>query len=395
MANVKALQKRIKRRLIGREHTFFAVTLPGLESLCRQELAALPLDNQKLQIEKGGVLFQARLHDAYAANLHLRTASRILMRIGQFRAANFRQLEKQLRAFPWELFLFQQQPFDLNVTSRRSRLIHTAAIAQRFEQAITARLSTQPGLPVPANTRPSALKIAVRCVADLFTLSLDSSGDPLYKRGLKTYGGMAPLRETFAAAMLAMAGFSRHSILAGPMCGSGTFTLEAALVASRIPPGWYRDFAFMDWPCYRPGRWKYLRKLAGSRIDIPQAPGIFASDHDPLAVASLQTALIRIDLDPAVHLQTGDFFTVAPPHDGAVPGVVVLNPPYGLRLKIKDSLERQYSRIGSRLTDTYPGWNLAMILPRKDLGDQLPFRISTLPFQHSGLHLTLATGKIE
>jgi len=395
MANPTALLKRIKRRIVGRDHTFFAVTLPGLESLCRDELAALPLDSQRLQIEKGGVLFQARLHDAYAANLHLRTAARILMRIGQFRAANFRQLEKELRAFPWELYLFQQQPFDVKVTSRRSRLIHTAAIVQRFEQAIKARLTAQPGLPAPGTAPPPALQIAVRCVSDRFTLSLDSSGDPLYKRGLKTHGGTAPLRETCAAAMLTLAGFSRHSILADPMCGSGTFTLEAALVASRIPPGWYRNFAFMAWPCFRPGRWKHLRKLAGARIHIPPAPRVFAADHDPQAVARLQTAITKIDLEPAVHLQTGDFFTLLPPRHATVPGSVVLNPPYGRRLKTADSLERQYSEIGSRLMDVYPGWNLAMILPRKDLHNQLPFKVTTLPFQHGGLHLTLATGKIE
>jgi len=298
MANSTALQKRIKRRIVGRDHPFFAVTLPGLESLCREELAALPIDGQQLQIERGGVSFQARLHDVYAANLQLRTASRILMRIGRFRAVNFRQLEKQVRSMPWELYLFQQQPLELNVTSRRSRLIHTAASAQRCGHAINARLRAHPGLPAPGDTPPPALKIAVRSVADTFTLSLDSSGDPLYKRGLKTYGGSAPLRETFAAAMLAMAGFSRHRILADPMCGSGTFTLEAALFACRIPSGWYRDFAFMDWPCYRPGRWKHLRKLAGTRIDIPTIPHIFASDRDTTAVANLRAAITALDLEP-------------------------------------------------------------------------------------------------
>jgi len=280
------------------------------------------------------------------------------------------------------------------VTSRRSRLIHTAAIAQRFEQAIDARLAAHPGLPAPGATPPPALKIAVRSVADTFTLSLDSSGDPLYKRGLKTYGGTAPLRETFAAAMLAIAGFSRHRILVDPMCGSGTFTLEAALYASGIPPGWYRDFAFMDWPCYRPGRWKHLRKTAGTRIDIPASPCIFASDRDTSAVASLQAAVTRINLAPAVHLQTDDFFTLAPPGHGASPGVVALNPPYGIRLKTEESLARLYSKIGSRLMSAYSGWSLAMILPRKDLLDHLPFEISAMPFQHGGLHLTLATGKI-
>jgi len=395
MANSNALQKRIKRRIVGRDHTFFAVTLPGLESLCREELAALPIEHHQLQIEKGGVLFQARLHDAYAANLHLRTASRILMRIGQFRAAHFRQLEKQLQAFPWELYLFQQQPFEVKVTSRRSRLIHTTAIAQRCEHAISARRSTQPGLPAPGETPPPALQIAVRCVADTFTLSLDSSGDPLFKRGLKTGGGTAPLRETFAAAMLAMAGFSRNTILADPMCGSGTFSLEAALAASRIPPGWYRKFAFMDWPSFRPGRWKHLLKIADNQIDIPPDPVIFASDRDPVAVAQLSAIVAGSDLEPAIQLRTGDFFTLSPPTQGSTPGIVTLNPPYGIRLKTSGPRAQLYADIGRRLISHWSNWNLALVLPDPELPKQLPFPVATMDFMHGGLNLTLATGKIK
>jgi len=395
MTNVTALQKRIKRRIVGRDHPFFAVTLPGLESLCREELAALPIDPQQLQIQKGGVLFQARLQDAYAANLHLRTATRILMRIGQFRAANFRQLEKQLRMFPWELYLFQQQPFEIKVTSRRSRLIHTTAIAQRFKQAINARRSIHPGLPAPGDTPPKALKLAVRGMADTFTLSLDSSGDPLYKRGLKTAGSAAPLRETFAAAMLAKAGYSRDTILVDPMCGSGTLALEAALAASRIPPGWYRKFAFMDWPAYRSGRWKHLLKMAGNQIDIPPAPLIFASDRDPAAVAKLSAIIAGSDIESAIQTRTGDFFTLSPPNRGTAHGVIMLNPPYGIRLKTRGPRAQLYADIGHRLISHWSKWNLALILPHPNLRHQLPFRVETMDFTHGGLDLTLATGKIE
>jgi len=395
MANTNALQKRIKRHIVGRDHTFFAVTLPGLESLCQEELAALPIGCQELQIEKGGVSFRARLHDAYAANLHLRTASRILMRIGQFRAVHFRQLEKQLQAFPWELYLFQQQPFEVNVTSRRSRLIHTTAIAQRCESAINARRLAQPGLPAPGDTPPPALKIAVRCVADTFTLSLDSSGDPLYKRGLKTAGGAAPLRETLAAAVLALAAFSQNTILADPMCGSGTFSLEAALAASRIPPGWYRKFAFMDWPSFRPGRWKHLLKIAGNQIDIPTTPVIFASDWDLAAAAKLSAIVAGSDLEPAIQVHTGDFFTLSPPNRGTARGVITLNPPYGRRLKTGVPREKLYADIGRRLISHWSNWNLALVLPDPKLAQQLPFPVDTMDFRHGGLNLTLATGKIE
>ena len=157
-----ALEKRIKRRVTGRDHKFFAATLPGLENLCAAELAALPVDKPHLKVEKGGVSFHARVHAGYAANLHLRTASRILMRIHRFRATAFGQMEKQVIDFPWELFLYTGQVFALKVTSSHSRLIHTDAIAQRFEKGIAQRLSAHPGLAAPADSHPADQKIVVR-----------------------------------------------------------------------------------------------------------------------------------------------------------------------------------------------------------------------------------------
>jgi putative N6-adenine-specific DNA methylase len=395
MPNATSLEKRIKRRVTGRNHTFFAVTLPGLESLCRQELAALPLDPQHLKVEKGGVSFQARVHDAYAANLHVRTASRILMRIGRFRATAFHQMEKQILDLPWELFLHAGQPFGLKVSSARSRLIHTAAIARRFEKGIAARLDTHPGLAAPAGRQPAAQTLIVRGVEDRFTVSLDSSGALLYKRGLKTGGGKAPLRETLAAAALALTGFSPGCILADPMCGAGTFSLEAALIAARIPPGWYREFAFMGWPCYQPGRWTHLRRTAGELIRIPETPVIFASDIDPQAVERLKATAAKFALEPAIQVRCRDFFALSPPDRGTTPGIITLNPPYGVRLKTGMPPDQLYAQVGQRLKDRFAGWNLALILPRPALLKHLPFSVKTMPFNHGGLDLVLATGPVE
>ncbi|MCP3954780.1 MAG: hypothetical protein GY697_21550 [Desulfobacterales bacterium] len=390
-----SLEKRIKRRVVGRDHPFFAVTLPGLETLCSQELAALPVDIQHLKVEKGGVSFHARVHDAYAANLHLRTATRILMRIHQFRATAFGQMEKQVLDFPWELFLYTGQVFELKVTSRRSRLIHTTAIAQRFEQGITRRLDAHPGLTPSGGTRPTAQKIVVRGMDDRFTVSLDSSGAPLYKRGLKTGGGKAPLRETFAAAALALAGFTPRCILADPMCGAGTFSLEAALIVAGIPPGWYREFAFTGWPCYRPGRWKHLRRTAAKQIRIPEAPVIFASDSDPDAIERFKAIVVHSDLEPVIQIQRREFFSLSPPDRGSAPGVVALNPPYGVRLKTETPTDQLYAQIGRRLTTRFAAWNLALILSQPELCNHLPFKVTTTAFTHGGLDLVLATGRIE
>ncbi len=395
VSGTTSLEKRIKRRVVGRDHPFFAVTLPGLETLCSHEIAALPVDIQHLKVEKGGVSFHARVHDAYAANLHLRTASRILMRIHQFRATAFGQMEKQVLDFPWELFLYTGQVFTLKVTSSHSRLIHTDAIAERFEKGIARRLTAHPGLAAPADNRPADQKIVVRGVDDRFTVSIDSSGDPLYKRGLKTGGGKAPLRETFAAAALALAGFTPRCILTDPMCGAGTFSLEAALIASRIPPGWYREFAFMGWPCYRPGRWKHLRRTAAQLISIPEASMIFASDSDPDAIERLKAIVAKFELGPAIQIQHQDFFALNPPDRGAAPGIITLNPPYGVRLKTGVPTDQLYAQIGRQLTTRFTAWNLALILPREELRKHLPFQVKTMAFTHGGLNLILATGQIE
>jgi len=165
-----ALEKRIKRRVTGRDHEFFAVTLPGLEALCLNELASLGIDEKTRRVSKGGVSFQGRVHDAYAANLHLRTASRILMRIDHFQATGFRQLEKQIRDFPWELYLYAGQAYSLKVTSSRSRLIHTDAIAERFQQGIDTRFTDRAGLAPLAGKMLPAQKLFIRVVADRFTV---------------------------------------------------------------------------------------------------------------------------------------------------------------------------------------------------------------------------------
>jgi len=395
IATAASLEKRIKRRVIGRDQEFFAVTLPGLEPLCLNELAALGIDEKRRRVSKGGVSFEARVHDAYAANLHLRTASRILMRIDHFQATGFRQLEKHIRDFPWELYLYTGQTFDLHVTSRLSRLIHTDAIAQRFKQGITDRFTDQAGLVPPGDTLPPAQTLFIRVIKDRFTVSIDASGEPLYKRGLKTAGAKAPLRETFAAAALSLAGFLPGDTLVDPMCGSGTFSIEAAMQTCGIPPGWYRKFAFSGWPSFRPGRWKHLRRQAVQKIRLKGEPSIFASDQAPDAVNRLKQIATKFELDRVLQATRSDFFTRSPAGLSGSPGTIALNPPYGIRLKTETPQDLFFAAIGCHLHQAFSDWNLAIILPGSNLSRHLPFKVDTLAFTHGGLNLTLATGRIQ
>ena len=390
-----ALEKRIKRRVTGRRQAFFAVTLPGFEALCQSELAALGVDGRTLAIEKGGVSFHGKVHDAYAANLHLRTASRILMRIDHFQATGFRKMEKHITDFPWELYLYPDQACDLKVTSSRSRLIHTDAIAQRFKKCIDSRLTGRDELSPPAGRLQPAQKLFIRVIDDRFTVSIDSSGEPLYKRGLKTAGGMAPLRETFAAAALKLTGFSQGDTLVDPMCGTGSFSLEAAMISNFIPPGWFREFAFTGWPCFRPGRWKHIRRSAESMIKPVEHPIVFASDIDPDAVSRLRQTVDKFDLKRTIQVECRDFFQKSSPVSAIPAGTVVLNPPYGIRLKTKIPVDRLYADIGRYLSKHFAGWNLAIIVPENRLLKHLPFKLKIMAFSHGGLELMLATGAIN
>ena len=279
---ITATEKRLKRQVIGKSHAFFAVTAPGVEDLARAELAALGLEGLAVP---GGVEFTGRLHDAYLANLHLRTAGRILMRLTAVTTTHFSELEQQAADIPWELYLRPGTLGRVQAAVHHCRLHHTDGIAERVRAGVDKRLA-----PIPAGeAAPAAVQqVFVRGVDDRFTVSLDSSGDHLHLRGVKTHPGRAPLRETLAAAALMRAGYTGDEPLLDPMCGTGTFALEAALMAKRIPAGWFRDFAFTGWPAFRAQRWAHLRRAAGEGVRVLPQPRIFASDIDPEACRALE-----------------------------------------------------------------------------------------------------------
>ena len=381
------IEKRIKRHLIGKSHDFFAVTAPGFEELCLAELASLGLNGRAVA---GGVEFAGRLPDGWLANLHLRTASRILMRAHAFQAAHFSELERQIGAFAWELFLKPGTLQKINVTTHRCRLHHTDAIAERVRDGIERRL--QPF----GNAGPAAggQQVFVRGTRDRFTVSIDSSGENLYLRGLKTHSGRAPLRETIAAAALMRGGFTGAETLLDPMCGTGTFSLEAALIAKNIPPGWFRDFAFMGWPGFRPRRWDHLRRKASEGFTALSSPRIFAFDIDPEACSALEASLRTHGLSDAAAVACRDFFTLNPQDVGDRPGVVVINPPYGRRLGTASESRELTRAIIARIRDHYPGWAFILVTP---VGRDLLFAgipVEVHPFFHGGLSVNVVVGRV-
>ncbi|MBW2592100.1 MAG: hypothetical protein JRE58_03700 [Deltaproteobacteria bacterium] len=203
----KNLQKRIKRHVSGRVRDYFAATAPGMEVLCLHELLALPLSVKSAVAEKGGVAFKGRLHDCCLANLYLRTAGRILLRVSDFTATNFRQLGKKFGDIPWEFFLYGGTKPVISVTSHHSRLYHKNAVAECMQDRLQKRLQQDGIENNNASPISAGQQILIRIIDDRVFVSLDSSGDNLYKRGLKTHGGRAPVRETTAAAALLLGGY--------------------------------------------------------------------------------------------------------------------------------------------------------------------------------------------
>lgn len=385
-----AFIKRLKRHVSGRQRDYFAVVAPGLEAVCRQELVERIPDAAAINTAPGGVAFSSRLVDCLKANLHLRTATRILMRIDRFTATNQRQLSRRTAAIAWELFLAPGSRPAIQVSSQHSRLYHAEAIADAIEAGIADHGA--------AASHPSETSLPqtlfVRLQNDQVTLSLDSSGAPLYKRGFKSGPARAPIRETLAAGMLMIAGYDPSLPLVDPMCGSGTFSLEAAMLAKKMAPGRLRRFAFMGWPAFVANQWTYLQRAADEAVETLDRPRIFASDIDAAACGQLHQAVIDNALSDAVAVAPKDLFACRGSDYGSRPGLVVINPPYGIRIGSARQAEALFRNLCQHLAGHFNGWRVALLAPRREMCRHLPCKARLTPLAHGGLTLTLAIGDI-
>jgi putative N6-adenine-specific DNA methylase len=179
------------------------------------------------------------------------------------------------------------------------------------------------------------------------------------------------------------------------MCGAGTYSLEAALMAKKIPPGWFREFAFMQWPAYRAKRFGYLKRQFEDHFVRPDKPLIFASDKDPLACRQLEQCTQQFGLSDTVSINNADFFELVPRDFTDRPGLVTINPPYGHRIGTRQESTELFQAVCEKLARTYKGWNLVLIAPSKLLEKKVPFELKTYPLFHGGLILKLMVGKIR
>ena len=446
MDSVTASEKRLKRQVIGKPHRFLAIAPLGFEQTLADELTSICLGNAGRHPEQqssegsspesisfhvigdGKVEFTAKITDAWKAVAYTRVANRILMHIADFKAENFRDLEKKAAEIPWELYFFDdrrktidergQTTLHIHVTCKHSRLYHSDAIAERLYQVIDAcptpssswtRSVRDPYGSDPHLSKEAAPKqnLYVTLIDDRCTLWLDLAGEELYKRGHERFVNDAPLKETIAAAMLfeaistlriihhqsSIINYPLSITLIDPMAGSGTFSLEAAYMASGFIPGKCRDFALKHQPAFKPATWNHIVKQES--VILSETPNgvesknlfanILTSDISERAIGIIRhnvecsplaqsrpekNSATGAPSSPATNKSTSitprlrDFFTYtakeiadachapsasnAPDINDSEP-VIVLNPPYGKRLDF--DAPKLYTKIGKKLAE--------------------------------------------
>jgi putative N6-adenine-specific DNA methylase len=371
--------------------TYFVVTAPGLEPFAFQELQSLDL----LAVpEPGGITIKGNLEALYRANLHLRTASRILARLGTFfRATTFPELQKRASHLPWERFLVPGQPIAMHVTCHKSRLYHSDAVRRSVLIGLEERL----GKPAPLVKADDGINgqspqlIVVRLSGDQCTISIDSSGELLHKRGYRQAVAKAPLRETLAAALVMASGWDKSGPLLDPFCGSGTIPIEAACLALKIPPGLHRRFAFFDWPNYDKPLWLSI-KDADQSSATTLVPMIHASDRDAGAIKMAHENAERAGVADHLEFKCQAVSSISPPPG---PGWIVTNPPYGLRISGGKDLRNLYAQFGNVLRTHCPKWNVAILSSDQVLLGQMRIHLDTsLGFVNGGIAVRVARGQV-
>jgi len=362
----------------NRQVELFAVTPPGFEQVCAAEL--LHLGIEPVAAERGGVSFGGKLREIYLANLWLRSAARVLVRFGDIQARDFPSLFRKAVRLGWGEFIRPGQPLRFRVSSRGSRLQHGKRIAETLEMAARQALGVRDG-----DVQGPEQLILVRLEDDRCVLSIDSSGDLLHRRGYRESQGAAPLRENLAAAILLLLGWQAPEPLVDPFCGSGTFAVEAALLASGTAPGRNREFAFMQWPGFRHGLWNLLLGEAARSIREVEGPIVFASDLDGDVLEVARANAVRAGVSELIEWRCEDALQVELP---ARSGVLVANPPYGARLETPETIAHIFRQLDRLFLDDWSSWRKGIITPDPSLFELWRAR-RRLRFRNGGLPVVL------
>ncbi len=359
----------------------FLVTLPGLEDYLYAEVCEQGF--RKPKVISGGVLIQGGWKDVWRANLVLRGASKVLARIGEFRALHLAQLDKRARQFPWGNYIAPGHTVKVEVsTNKKSEIYHGGAAEQRIEQAIHEEF----GARIASSIENTDVLVKVRIARNLVIISLETSGTALHKRGHKLALGKAPLRETIAAMTLRACGFKRKEPLLDPMCGSGTFPIEAAEMAGNFMAGRDRSFAFEKLVSYDAAA---VTTMKDDWFTREPATHFYGSDRQKQVIGFAKDNAKRAGVDAACQFTMTPISQLSAP-DGP-PGLVIVNPPYGARIGNKKELFSLYQNFGDVMRAQFTGWRVGMITTEPSLAEatKLPWKPPSAPIPHGGLKIRI------
>ncbi|MEM6826236.1 MAG: class I SAM-dependent RNA methyltransferase [Pseudomonadota bacterium] len=355
----------------------YAVAAPGLAEYLAAE--ARETGFTVVDTTVGGVTLRGGWPEVWRANLVLRGANRILVRVASFRALHLAQLDKRARKLPWSTWLRSDKSVRVEATCRKSRIYHDRAAAQRIARAISDTLGARVD-------ESASVSIKLRIEDDLATISIDTSGQSLHKRGYKQAVNKAPMRETLAAMFLRACAFDGAMPVVDPMCGSGTFVVEAAEIAAGLAPGRARRFAFENLATFDRVAWEAIRAPSGAGIALPR---FFGSDRDQGAVTNAVQNAERAGVASSCDFTCRPVRKISAPTDA--PGLVIVNPPYGARIGNKRPLFALYAAFGERMRQAFHGWRVGLITSEPGLAKAtgLPFK-SPGPFvDHGGQKIRL------
>jgi putative N6-adenine-specific DNA methylase len=329
------------------------------------------------------------------ANLWLRTASRVVIRAAEFKARAFFELELAAKKIDWQRWIAPTSSVEFRVTCRKSKLYHSGAVAQRFEEAVSKRVKNVRFVAGAAEDDESTSNqlFIVRFFHDVCTVSVDTSGALLHMRGYRQELAKAPLRETLAAAVLLGAGWKGETPLTDPMCGSGTIPIEGALIARRMAPGRDRSFAFQTWPSYDNAAWeKILREARAGELSKSPVP-IEGSDRDDGAIAAAKSNAERAGVTADIVFSKRSI-SALPEAKGA--GLIAINPPYGVRLGETDSLRNLYAQLGNVLRANRRESTLALLSADKNLERQTNLEfLERFKTKNGGIPVHLVTADVS
>lgn len=326
------------------KHELIATSAFGIEAVVARELRDLGYED--VTVENGRVTFIGNEEAICKSNLWLRCADRVYLKVGEFTATTFEELFQQVKALPWQNYLPIDGNFPVNGKSVKSKLFSLSDIQAISKKAIVEKMK-ETYLQEWFEENGSKYPIMVSILKDRVTVSIDTSGPGLHKRGYREVGSEAPLKETLAAAMIKISRWRPDRILIDPLCGSGTIPIEAALIGRNIAPGLNRNFISEEWDFISKELWKRIKKEAYEAIEYDRELSIYGYDRDGRVINVAMNNGIEAGVDDCIHFQKRSVEELSSKKKY---GYLICNPPYGERLSEKREVEGLYREMGKIFT---------------------------------------------